>query len=295
MKKLNQKGFILAETLVVSVFLMILFTMIYTNFYPIIGIYEERENYDDVDGKYTAFWIKKLIESDAYNLDAIEIEADTPAAAAAAALARKQALISCMNRNGYIRFECKDVSKKDNQRDICISLVNSLDIANCDRDGNNCDIYITRYQIGNATGTPSPKPSFKDTVRTNEIFRYNETCTDPNKANCKVAIYTSCCTKKGFECITPAGENHCSPGNGLSDEPTYPGEKSDANDAIAKQCQRLTLSRVFTSATRDYVLSLPNYTKKHNTTNANYRVIVVTHNQKDQNDFYGYSTIEVIK
>ena len=37
MKKLNSQGFILAETLVVSVFLMVLFTMIYSNFFPLIG------------------------------------------------------------------------------------------------------------------------------------------------------------------------------------------------------------------------------------------------------------------
>ena len=37
MKKINNKGFVLAETLVVTVFLMILFTMIYSNFYPLIG------------------------------------------------------------------------------------------------------------------------------------------------------------------------------------------------------------------------------------------------------------------
>ena len=51
MKKINNKGFVLAETLVVTVFLMVLFTMIYSNFYPLIGEYEKRENYDDVDGK----------------------------------------------------------------------------------------------------------------------------------------------------------------------------------------------------------------------------------------------------
>ena len=55
MKKINNKGFVLAETLVVTVFLMILFTMIYSNFYPLIGEYEKRENYDDVDGKYVAY------------------------------------------------------------------------------------------------------------------------------------------------------------------------------------------------------------------------------------------------
>mgnify|MGYP003303663312 CR=1 FL=1 len=44
MKKLNNKGFILAETLVVTVFLMIIFTMLYTNYYPLMGEYQKREN-----------------------------------------------------------------------------------------------------------------------------------------------------------------------------------------------------------------------------------------------------------
>ena len=43
MKKLNNKGFILAETLVVTVFLMIIFTMLYTNYYPLMGEYQKRE------------------------------------------------------------------------------------------------------------------------------------------------------------------------------------------------------------------------------------------------------------
>ena len=68
MKKINNKGFVLAETLVVTVFLMILFTMIYSNFYPLIGEYEKRENYDDVDGKYVAYWMKKLVEDQNYSI-----------------------------------------------------------------------------------------------------------------------------------------------------------------------------------------------------------------------------------
>ena len=68
MKKINNKGFVLAETLVVTVFLMILFTMIYSNFYPLIGEYEKRENYDDVDGKYVSYWMKKLVEDQNYSI-----------------------------------------------------------------------------------------------------------------------------------------------------------------------------------------------------------------------------------
>ena len=52
MKKINSKGFALAETLIVTVFLMVIFTMIYANFVPLVGEYEKREYYDDVNGKY---------------------------------------------------------------------------------------------------------------------------------------------------------------------------------------------------------------------------------------------------
>ena len=62
MKKNSNKGFVLAETLVTTVFLMIIFTMIYSNFYPLIGEYEKRENYDTADGKYAAYWMKKIVE-----------------------------------------------------------------------------------------------------------------------------------------------------------------------------------------------------------------------------------------
>lgn len=279
MKKLNSKGFILAETLVVSVFLMVLFTMIYTNFYPLIGIYEERENYDDVDGKYTAYWIKKLIESDAYDINA------SP---------RKNTLINSMNTRGYMRFECQDVKQEDNQREMCKSLVNALEIANCDREGNNCDIFITRYQIGIPAGEAATIPSFKDTVSHNNVFRYDENCAGSRDA-CKDRMFQECCNLKG---LSENGVSKCTSPGTLSTNVrnTYEASAhSTSNDTLVRQCQKMTLSKAFTSAEKDYILSLPNYAIPHTSTGANYRVIVVTHNVKDQNNYYGFSTIEVIK
>lgn len=61
--KLNKKGFVLAETLVVAVFMATIFTIIYVNFYPLIGEYEKRENYDDLDSKYDIYWFKRLVQS----------------------------------------------------------------------------------------------------------------------------------------------------------------------------------------------------------------------------------------
>lgn len=60
--KLNNKGFMLVETLIVAVFAMSIFSIIYTNYYPIMAEYERREVFDDIDGKYGVYWIKKLIQ-----------------------------------------------------------------------------------------------------------------------------------------------------------------------------------------------------------------------------------------
>lgn len=63
MKKLNNKGFALVETLIVSVFVMGIFTMMFSNFFPMIGEYEKRERYDDIDSVYNTYLVKKVFES----------------------------------------------------------------------------------------------------------------------------------------------------------------------------------------------------------------------------------------
>ena len=53
--------------------------------------------------------------------------------------------------------------------------------------------------------------------------------------------------------------------------------------------------KAFLSATKDYILSLPNFSIAHHATGANFRVIVVVHHTKDGNDYYSFSTMEVIR
>ena len=63
MKKINNKGFALVETLIVSAFVIGIFSVMYANFYPMMGEYEKRENYDDISSIYNANLIKRLIEN----------------------------------------------------------------------------------------------------------------------------------------------------------------------------------------------------------------------------------------
>ena len=179
----NQRGFVLAETLVISVFLVILFTMIYSHFYPLIGEYEKREEYDTVDGKYTIFWLKRMIESTSYT---IYNEQGTDS--------RRDFFFN----KGYLRFECKDLVDDDSQA-YCKDLVNSLQINRCDANGNGCDIFITAYQLGSPSGNHVNQcfqdsnnafsgTCFKNTVKTN-LKRYEEIC---SSAACRQTYITNC-------------------------------------------------------------------------------------------------------
>lgn len=59
MKKLNNKGFMMAEVLAVSVVVLVLFGFIYANFMPTKGEYEKRINYNDVNSQYAIFYMRK--------------------------------------------------------------------------------------------------------------------------------------------------------------------------------------------------------------------------------------------
>lgn len=161
-KKLNNKGFVLAETLVVTIFLMTIFTMIYTYFYPLIGEYEKRETYDDVDSTYSIFWIKRMVEDSSYSIKNN--------------VARKNDFL----RDGYFRFECRDIENDEAKRETCITMVKALQVDGCDANGNNCNIFITKYRIG-GSGV-----SFKNTVK-NNVERYWESCASPTKHDCYMA------------------------------------------------------------------------------------------------------------
>ena len=123
MKKLNSKGFVMTETLVVAVFIMGIFGIMYNNYYPLIGEYERREVFDDVDSKYGAFWIKRFIQHNSYNLSA----------------AQKNTI----NNNGYVLFSCNNINN-DYRKTMCNKLLKELEV----KDYNvQPKVYITKYNL----------------------------------------------------------------------------------------------------------------------------------------------------
>ena len=240
MKKIknNSQGFVLAETLVVAVFLMAIFALIYSSFYPLIGEYEKRETYDDIDGKYSAYWVKKLIEDSSYQPEK-DSDIDT-----------------FFKNNGYIRFECSNITNTD-KKDTCINLVHNLQVDGCDSLGNNCEIYITKYQLGSTT------KAFKDTIKNSNVAKYKVNCTS---GDCQDKYIKKC--EAGFVGNSTAKSKKCNKDNAK--------KKTFRGDFI------------------DYIETLPDYTAA-SLNGARYRVIISFHHTKDNNNYYSYSTIEVNK
>lgn len=114
MKK-NNKGFVLVETLVVTVFVAAIFSVIYLNFYPLAGEYERRTFYDDIDSKYGAYWVKFFIQRDSYpNIS-----------------------YSFLGTNCYTDFSCNNLTNS-NDREVCNEMMDRLNIERA---------IITYYQL----------------------------------------------------------------------------------------------------------------------------------------------------
>lgn len=118
MKK-NNKGFVLVETLIVTVFVMAVFSVIYINFYPLAGEYERREFYDDVDSKYSAYWVKRFIQGSTYDFYSSGGAADT------------------ISSNKYDVFQCSDLSSSE-EVSFCNKMFHRMNIK---------QVIITDYDL----------------------------------------------------------------------------------------------------------------------------------------------------
>lgn len=140
MLKLNEKGFMMVETLIAAVFAMTIFTLIYVNFYPLIGEYEKREVYDDIDGKYAAYWIKRIIQSSSTTSNFI-------------AYVNKETCEDNEENCKYYKFTCEnDIIKDDTYtKRLCNNLKQAMEIEN---------IYLIKFKTG----------EFKNIVANNDNF-----------------------------------------------------------------------------------------------------------------------------
>ncbi len=61
---MNNKGFVLLETLVVTIFTLFIFSVLYSSVVPLLGRYEEISYYNDLDTTYDLYHLRKFILND---------------------------------------------------------------------------------------------------------------------------------------------------------------------------------------------------------------------------------------
>lgn len=142
--KLNNRGFVLVETLIVSAFVAGILAILFNNFYPLMGEYEKREVYDDIDGKYATYWVKRIIQHESTVLPA-DCSLDT---------LKNQCDPADVTKNKcYCKFNCEMVTN-DSMKAMCHQLILKAQIKN-DSKGNEVvaddepSIYLTLYNLTN--------------------------------------------------------------------------------------------------------------------------------------------------
>lgn len=132
MKKLNNKGFLLVETVIVSVFVLTLFVLIYQNSVPMINEYDQRAKYDDIDSIYGLSLIRNLVLMDTNYLF----------------------FLKEVNSNGYKEIKCSDLEKQT----ACENITTSLNMT----DKNH--IYISKWDVSELAKNNELSNDFLDYV-----------------------------------------------------------------------------------------------------------------------------------
>lgn len=141
--KLNNKGFVLVETLIVSTFVMSIFSILYNNFYPLMGEYEKREVYDDIDGKYATFWLKQIIQDNSVVFTDAQKEALLPSVWTDDGDGIKEDGEVVDNGCGFFRFKC-DMVGDAVKKQMCERIVEASEVRKA---GDDYFIYITNYNL----------------------------------------------------------------------------------------------------------------------------------------------------
>ena len=62
-KKLKSiKGFAMAELLAVSLVILVLFSVLFSNYLPLVAEYENRIMYNDVSAQYAAYYVRQIVK-----------------------------------------------------------------------------------------------------------------------------------------------------------------------------------------------------------------------------------------
>lgn len=127
MSNLNNKGFLMVETVIVSVFVLAIFILVYRNSVPMISMYQNRERYDDIDSVYNANLFRELVVKDGYIYEKITKDVDD---------------------YGYVDITNCEVFRENQEiYDTCVNLKGAVGIEDGEDDKRDDKIYVTNWDL----------------------------------------------------------------------------------------------------------------------------------------------------
>lgn len=151
MSNISKKGFILVETLVVTIFVVTLFLLVYKVTVPSIGEYEQLDVYDDVDSIYYANLLKKVLVR--YG-DMDKIDAD---------------LLAAKNQNKYYLDITSCDSGYYQNPEYCKTVQNMLFRKNTNYQDEKFTILLTNYDITDFRNEVKSDTFFDSGILTNFV------------------------------------------------------------------------------------------------------------------------------
>ncbi len=150
---MNKKGFVLVETIVVSVFVLGLFTFIIANIIPLIGEYEKESDYDSIESIYSAHMVRKMI-----------LKSEN----------QRIASLATLPSEGYYMFDGDEICYYLTNINYCKKLLsrNFLDVKK---------IILTNYVISNDFKKRSQNFDRATREYISQMQKYNNTGLDPSE------------------------------------------------------------------------------------------------------------------
>jgi len=181
-KKNNNKGFMMAELLVVAVVVLIIFTVLFANFVPMKGEYEKRLEYNDIDILYTNYYMRVLMLRHFSN-----------------GTKTRPTL-----NDGYLKIvedkTCKDnynYTNSDGVNITCQELVDKFGIT---------DVVITNYKPTSYNGPLKEYINYLDIENGSEVYRITTKTTEGYSSS---KLYSKVCGEVTYGAWSKYGVNEC--------------------------------------------------------------------------------------
>lgn len=166
MRKLfkNKKGFAMAELLAVSIVLLFIFSILFSNYLPLVAEYENRLSYNDVTAQYAAHYIRKMYKEAFEDTTLISGSEDTKGEQL-----KNTISTGIYDNNGYVTVYSESdvaifsqVSEKD--KDECRRIIEQYGIE---------EIIITNYKLKDDKDTDVNTKYVKGNYKKDSGLLYN--------------------------------------------------------------------------------------------------------------------------